>query len=157
MPGDYEEHDGELLRLAEEWDLGKDTTKIIEEREKIIRARILELADKVNATQRVEMIVPDIERKWDRQLSKKVGTGEVSLDRLENLLGLKTYKQLCCVRRVSYYFDMEVFSKSREDGHITDAHLAECEVPVEYTPRLQLAKLNREELAALNGEPDVWV
>ncbi len=156
MPGVYEEHDGELLQLAEEWDLGKDTVKQIEEREKVIRARILVLADEVNTTHRVEMVVPDIERKWDRQLSKKPGTGEVSLDRLEDLLSPKTYKKLCCVRLTTHVFDMDKFQESRDAGLITDSHMAASEVPIKFTPRLTLAKMTREELAELNGEPEVW-
>ncbi len=145
MPGEYEEHDGELKQLAEEWDLGKDTVKTIEEREKVIRARILELADELNSTQRVEMVVPDMGKKWDRQLAKKAGTGQVSLDLLENLLGTKTYKKLCCARLTTHVFDMDKFQESRDAGLITDSHLASSEIPVEYTPRLTLAKMTPEE------------
>lgn len=155
-PNPLEEYTAELQQLAEEWDLGKDTAKQIGEREKVIRARILDIADKVDAGHRVEMPIPDMEKKWDRQLSRKPGTGEVSLDKMESLLGTKEYKRLCCTRRTVYDFDMDKFQESREAGLIVDAHLAACEVPAEYTPRLVLSKMTREELGELNGEPEVW-
>lgn len=138
-----EEYRAELSQLADEWKLGKDTIKEITARESVIRKRVFAIADKIKAASRVVFRLPELDLQWDRQVAKKAGTGDVSLDQLETVLGAKKFKALCTTRTVTYTFDLEKFFAARESGEITDAMILTCTVPQEYTPRLSLTKMAR--------------
>ena len=131
----------ELLELADEWDLGKDTVKLITAREKVIRARVIKIADSVDRDHRVVLPVPSVGKQWDRQKAKKSGTGDVSLDQLEHVLGEKRFKKLCTTRTYVHNFDMKKYLAAREDGEITDEMIVACTIPTQYDSRLTLNAL----------------
>jgi hypothetical protein len=133
------EYATELTDMADEWQLGKDTTAIIKGREESIRARVLEVADKVSPGARAIFPLPG-GLAWDRQRAKKAGTGDVSLDTLERVLGPERFRELCCEERTTFVFSMGLFDMARANGDITDADLAQAQIPTEYQPRLSLIK-----------------
>jgi hypothetical protein len=140
-PEELQEYQSELNQLADEWTLGNDTVSQVKAREGAIRKRIMTIADKFNPSQRVVMQVPELNLQWDRQIAKKAGTGDVSLDQLERILGPKKFQTLCTTRTVAYTFDMEKFLAARASGEITDSVIAASTVPQEYTFRLALSKI----------------
>lgn len=144
-PEELQEYISELTSLADEWKLGKETTETIKHREDGIRKRIYAIADKFNARKRVVLPIPELELQWDRQMAKKAGTGDVSLDHLERILGEKLFKSLCTTRSVSFNFDMSKFLAARESGEITDEMINLATVPAQYGPRLILSKLKVED------------
>ena len=132
---------GELLELADEWDLGKDTIRQITAREKVIRMRVIEIADSVDRDHRVVLPVPDLDRQWDRQKAKKAGTGDLSLDQLARVLGERKFQKLCTTRTYVHNFDMKKYLAAREDGEITDEMIVACTIPTQYDSRLTLNAL----------------
>lgn len=141
---DFEEYAAELALLADEWNLNNETKDACAARNGKIRERIIDIANVLYGNQRGLFPLPDLGLQWERQMARKAGTGQVSLDKLETLLGPRKFKKLCCRRVTQQVFDPDKFSEARESGDITDSMLASCEISAQYEPRVSLKKLKVE-------------
>ncbi len=138
------EYRKELEQLADEKKLGDADAAIWEKRSRVIKDRIIAVADVVQGTAK-RMVFPmeGLKLQWDRRVTRT--GGGLSIDGLQNMIGKAKFKKMVMVKVVSYEVSEEKFLAAREAGLITDDHIRACTVEPRIGSSIFLSKYKKVE------------